>query len=70
MAEFQNAEEIGEALGGVSARSVLRQFERGRFPGYRVSPRRVVFRLEEVLEAVKEQHGRPIQAVPRSGGGG
>jgi hypothetical protein len=69
MAELQNAEEIGEAL-GMSARSVLRQFERGRFPGYRVSPRRVAFRLSEVIEAVKEQHGQPIQAVPRGGGAG
>jgi predicted DNA-binding transcriptional regulator AlpA len=61
---LQNAEEIGQAL-GVSARSVLRQFERGRYPGYRPSPRRVAFRLSEVLEAVKEhrqemhEKGRP-----------
>lgn len=57
MSDLQNAKEIGKAT-GQSARSVLRQFQQGRFPGYRVSPRRIVFRLEEVLEAVKEQGER------------
>jgi predicted DNA-binding transcriptional regulator AlpA len=54
MAErLENAEGIAKVL-GMSVRSVLRQFERGRFPGYRVSPRRVAFRLSEVLDAVRE----------------
>jgi predicted DNA-binding transcriptional regulator AlpA len=62
--QLLNAEGIGEAL-GMSARSVLRQFERGRFPGYRVSPRRVAFRLSEVLEAVKEHHDELHEKGPQ-----
>jgi hypothetical protein len=38
-----------------SARSVLRQFEQGRIPGYRISVRRVVFDPAECERAVREQ---------------
>jgi hypothetical protein len=40
-----------------SARSVLRQFEQGRIPGYRISVRRVVFDPSECEQAVKEGGG-------------
>ncbi len=48
-----SASEVAEVL-GCSARSVLRQAERGRYPYYRPSPRRVVFDLEAVLAAIRE----------------
>jgi hypothetical protein len=49
-----DAVQMGTVL-GLSARSVLRQFERGRIPGYRCSPKRVRFDLDEVLEALRER---------------
>jgi len=50
---LQDAVEVGAVL-RISPRSVLRQFERGRIPGYVVSPKRVRFSLPEVLAALKE----------------